>query len=101
MIKMFPSAAGSLSIEYGRSDAFTEFLRAEPTRKHAVQILAALLLLSEGIDISITLQSDQHQKSPGIFENWLQGHVSTLYDGENTNHKVQDATGCLLIDPCN
>ncbi|KAH9387101.1 uncharacterized protein NEMAJ01_1997 [Nematocida major] len=53
LIKMFPSATGVLSIEAGRANSLLRFLRAEHVRAHALHILAALLLLSEGADVPI------------------------------------------------
>ncbi|EHY65913.1 hypothetical protein NERG_00609 [Nematocida ausubeli] len=55
LIKMFPSADGDLSIEAGRSNALTNFLRADHVKKDTKYILAALLLLSEGVDIKIAV----------------------------------------------
>ncbi|KFG25089.1 uncharacterized protein NESG_02468 [Nematocida ausubeli] len=55
LIKMFPSADGDLSIEAGRSNALTNFLRADHVKKDTKYILAALLLLSEGVDIKINI----------------------------------------------
>ncbi|KAH9387059.1 uncharacterized protein NEMAJ01_1955 [Nematocida major] len=55
LILMFPSASGELSIEAGRPNAFTRFLRAPAVEKHAHQVLAALLLLSEGIDVPVCI----------------------------------------------
>ncbi|EHY66075.1 hypothetical protein NERG_00771 [Nematocida ausubeli] len=55
LIKMFPSAAWDLSIEAGRSNALTNFLRADHVKKDTKYILAALLLLSEGVDVKIAV----------------------------------------------
>ncbi|KAI5162704.1 hypothetical protein NEAUS04_1103 [Nematocida ausubeli] len=55
LIKMFPSADGNLSIEAGRPNALTNFLRADHVKEDAKYILASLLLLSEGIDIKIAV----------------------------------------------
>ncbi|KAI5138049.1 hypothetical protein NEAUS06_2401 [Nematocida ausubeli] len=55
LIKMFPSIDGDLSIEAGRSNALTNFLRADHVKKDTKYILAALLLLSEGVDIKIAV----------------------------------------------
>ncbi|EHY64828.1 hypothetical protein NERG_02231 [Nematocida ausubeli] len=55
LIKMFPSIDGDLSIEAGRSNAFTNFLRADHVKKDTKYILAALLLLSEGVDVKIAV----------------------------------------------
>ncbi|KAI5167383.1 hypothetical protein NEAUS04_2692, partial [Nematocida ausubeli] len=43
------------SIEAGRPNALTNFLRAEHVRKDTKYIFAALLLLSEGIDVKIAV----------------------------------------------
>ncbi|KAI5146946.1 hypothetical protein NEAUS05_0282 [Nematocida ausubeli] len=55
LIKMFPSIEEELSIEAGRSNAFTNFLRADHVKKDTKYILAALLLLSEGVDVKIAV----------------------------------------------
>ncbi|KAI5159664.1 hypothetical protein NEAUS03_0483 [Nematocida ausubeli] len=62
LIKMFPSADGSLSIEAGRPNALTNFLRADHVKKDAKYILAALLLLSEGADIKINVDHTEKKK---------------------------------------
>ncbi|KAI5133098.1 hypothetical protein NEAUS06_0549 [Nematocida ausubeli] len=62
LIKMFPSADGSLSIEAGRPNMITNFLRAEHVKKDAKYILAALLLLSEGVDIKIDVDHTGEKK---------------------------------------
>ncbi|KAI5151276.1 hypothetical protein NEAUS05_2455 [Nematocida ausubeli] len=55
LIKMFPSVDRDLSIEAGRSNALTNFLRADHVKKDTKYILAALLLLSEGVDLKISI----------------------------------------------
>ncbi|KAI5135172.1 hypothetical protein NEAUS06_1411 [Nematocida ausubeli] len=55
LIKMFPSADGNLSIEGGTPNMITSFLRTEHVKKDTKYILAALLLLSEGVDIKIAV----------------------------------------------
>ncbi|KAI5138131.1 hypothetical protein NEAUS06_2422, partial [Nematocida ausubeli] len=62
LIKMFPSIDGDLSIEAGRSNALTNFLRADHVKKDAKYILAALLLLSEGVDIKISIDHTREKK---------------------------------------
>ncbi|KAI5161590.1 hypothetical protein NEAUS03_1681 [Nematocida ausubeli] len=62
LIKMFPSIDGDLSIEAGRPNALTNFLRAEHVKKDAKYILAALLLLSEGVDIKINVDHTGQKK---------------------------------------
>ncbi|EHY64831.1 hypothetical protein NERG_02234 [Nematocida ausubeli] len=62
LIKMFPSIDGDLSIEAGRPNALTNFLRAEHVKKDTKYILAALLLLSEGVDIKINVDHAGEKK---------------------------------------
>ncbi|KAI5162954.1 hypothetical protein NEAUS03_2148, partial [Nematocida ausubeli] len=62
LIKMFPSVDGSLSIEAGRPNMITNFLRAEHVKKDTKYILAALLLLSEGADIKINIDHTGEKK---------------------------------------
>ncbi|EHY66372.1 hypothetical protein NERG_00011 [Nematocida ausubeli] len=62
LIKMFPSMFGDLSIEIDRSNALTNFLRAEHVKKDTKYILAALLLLSEGVDVKIAVESTKEKK---------------------------------------
>ncbi|KAI5163377.1 hypothetical protein NEAUS04_1512 [Nematocida ausubeli] len=62
LIKMFPSADGDLSIEAGRSNALTNFLREDHVKKDTKYILAALLLLSEGVDIKIIIDHTGEKK---------------------------------------
>ncbi|EHY66363.1 hypothetical protein NERG_00002 [Nematocida ausubeli] len=53
LIELFPSPTGDITIETRGNQSFVQFLRAETTEKHALQILAMLLLFSEGVDIPI------------------------------------------------
>ncbi|KAI5159329.1 hypothetical protein NEAUS03_0201 [Nematocida ausubeli] len=62
LIKMFPSIEEELSIEAGRSNALTNFLRADHVKKDTKYILAALLLLSEGVDIKINVDHTEKKK---------------------------------------
>ncbi|KAH9387108.1 uncharacterized protein NEMAJ01_2138, partial [Nematocida major] len=53
LIEMFPSVDGhTLSVAVARDDSFFQALQRMPS-KHAHYVLAALLLLSEGIDVPI------------------------------------------------
>ncbi|KAI5167431.1 hypothetical protein NEIRO03_1930 [Nematocida sp. AWRm78] len=60
LIMMFPSVSAHLSIETGRNDAITKFLRAEHVRPQASYILASLLLLSERIEIPIKIEKKKN-----------------------------------------
>ncbi|KAI5149298.1 hypothetical protein NEAUS05_1721 [Nematocida ausubeli] len=62
LIKMFPSVDGDISIEAGRPNMLTNFLRAAHVKKDAKYILAAFLLLSEGIDIKISVDKKEEKK---------------------------------------
>ncbi|KAH9387370.1 uncharacterized protein NEMAJ01_2266 [Nematocida major] len=54
LIEMFPSTDGhTLSVAVAREDSFFQFLQGMPTKQHAHYVLAALLLLSEGVDVPI------------------------------------------------
>ncbi|EIJ89419.1 hypothetical protein NEPAR07_1524 [Nematocida parisii] len=62
IIKMFPSAVGDLSIEAGRDNAFTLFLKSDTTKPYTKYILASLLLLSEGVDMRISVDYSNNKK---------------------------------------
>ncbi|KAI5164614.1 hypothetical protein NEAUS04_2340 [Nematocida ausubeli] len=53
LIELFPSPTGDITIETRGNQSFVQFLRAKTTEKHALQILALLLLFSEGVDVPI------------------------------------------------
>ncbi|KAI5159198.1 hypothetical protein NEAUS03_0111 [Nematocida ausubeli] len=55
LIDLFPSPTGDITIETRGNQSFVQFLRAEKTEKHALQILAMLLLFSEGVNIPIAV----------------------------------------------
>ncbi|KAI5160563.1 hypothetical protein NEAUS03_1211, partial [Nematocida ausubeli] len=57
LIELFPSPIGDITIETRGSQSFVQFLRAKTTEKHALKILAMLLLFSEGIDIPIEVNN--------------------------------------------
>ncbi|EHY64347.1 hypothetical protein NERG_02614 [Nematocida ausubeli] len=72
LIELFPSPTGDISIETRVSRSFIRALRAEKTEKHALQILAMLLLFSEGVDIPIeftqsALKVYEADKEKGIY----------------------------------
>ncbi|EHY65444.1 hypothetical protein NERG_01890 [Nematocida ausubeli] len=58
LIELFPSPTGDITIETRGSQSFIQFLRAKTTEKHSLQILAMLLLFSEGVDIPIEVTND-------------------------------------------
>ncbi|KAI5135901.1 hypothetical protein NEAUS07_1402 [Nematocida ausubeli] len=57
LIDLFPSPNGDITIETRGNQSFIQFLRAETTEKHALQILAMLLLFSEGVNIPIKVNN--------------------------------------------
>ncbi|KAI5162276.1 hypothetical protein NEAUS03_1970 [Nematocida ausubeli] len=57
LIDLFPSPNGDITIETRGNQSFIQFLRAETIEKHALQILAMLLLFSEGVDIPIKVNN--------------------------------------------
>ncbi|KAH9387060.1 uncharacterized protein NEMAJ01_1956 [Nematocida major] len=59
LVKLFPSANKTLSIESGRTDSFTNFLLADSVREHAHYIIATLFLLSEGVPVPIQCTADE------------------------------------------
>ncbi|KAH9387143.1 uncharacterized protein NEMAJ01_2039 [Nematocida major] len=60
LIEMFPSVDGhALSVTVGRKDSFFKALQRMPTKHHAHCVLAALLLLSEGVDVPITTTPEE------------------------------------------
>ncbi|EIJ87172.1 hypothetical protein NEPAR06_2350 [Nematocida parisii] len=64
MINMFPSEEGLLSIESSQSDSFYRFMREYKSKKDAVYLLAALLLLSEGVDIPLYVDASTTSEEP-------------------------------------
>ncbi|KAI5167063.1 hypothetical protein NEIRO03_1778 [Nematocida sp. AWRm78] len=59
LIYMFPCESGILSIESSKADSFTRFLRTNRNRLDTLYLLAALLLLSEGIDVPIVIENNE------------------------------------------
>ncbi|KAI5161947.1 hypothetical protein NEAUS04_0785 [Nematocida ausubeli] len=62
LIKMFPSEQGYLSIITKRQDSLYQFLISPEGMQNAKYILASLLLLSEGIDISLSFEEINEEK---------------------------------------
>ncbi|KAI5184023.1 hypothetical protein NEIRO03_1490 [Nematocida sp. AWRm78] len=61
-LKMFPSLRKTLSIETTKEDSFLIFLENEIVEPYTHTILAALLLLSEGLDIALTMEESTEGK---------------------------------------
>ncbi|KAI5160420.1 hypothetical protein NEAUS03_1123 [Nematocida ausubeli] len=55
LIDLFPSPTGDIAFETRGNQSFIQFLRAEKVEKHALKILAMLLLFSEGVNIPIKI----------------------------------------------
>ncbi|KFG26509.1 uncharacterized protein NESG_00657 [Nematocida ausubeli] len=59
LIELFPSPTGDITIETRGNQSFVQFLRAETTKERALQILAMLLLFSEGVNIPIDVSNKE------------------------------------------
>ncbi|KAI5159439.1 hypothetical protein NEAUS03_0298 [Nematocida ausubeli] len=57
LIELFPSPTGDITIETRGNQSFIQFLRAETTKEHSLNILAMLLLFSEGVDVPIKVNN--------------------------------------------
>ncbi|KAI5165407.1 hypothetical protein NEIRO03_0398 [Nematocida sp. AWRm78] len=55
LINMFPSENGVYSIESVKDDSFIRFLRMYKDKSYTLNLLAALFLLAEGVDIPIEI----------------------------------------------
>ncbi|OAG32523.1 hypothetical protein NEIG_01633 [Nematocida sp. ERTm5] len=62
MIYMFPCENRALSIEPCRNDSFTRVLRACRNKKDGLYLLAALFLLSEGVDVPIEIEKSVQEE---------------------------------------
>ncbi|EIJ92574.1 uncharacterized protein NEPG_02588 [Nematocida parisii ERTm1] len=63
IIHMFPSAMGDLSISSGISNSFSRFIAEHRKTPDVLYVLSALLLLSEGVDVSIKVERVNTTKS--------------------------------------
>ncbi|OAG33428.1 hypothetical protein NEIG_00983, partial [Nematocida sp. ERTm5] len=59
LINMFPSENGVYSIESEKSDSFTRFLREHKGKSYSLNLLAALFLLAEGVDVPIEIVDEK------------------------------------------
>ncbi|KAI5160719.1 hypothetical protein NEAUS03_1310 [Nematocida ausubeli] len=64
LIDLFPSPTGDITIETRGNQSFVQFLRAKTTEEYSLQILAMLLLFSEGVNIPI----DVNNKKLKVYE---------------------------------
>ncbi|KAI5138632.1 hypothetical protein NEAUS05_2439, partial [Nematocida ausubeli] len=62
LLKMFPSHSGNISIETEKTNSFYMFLKGIGSEEKVNQILASLLLLSEGINVLLTIESAEEGK---------------------------------------
>ncbi|KAI5182681.1 hypothetical protein NEIRO03_0332 [Nematocida sp. AWRm78] len=70
MIYMFPCANNTISIEPCRNDSFTRFLRVNNNGLESMYLLAALLLLSEGIYIPIEIENSIEGNERILLKDW-------------------------------
>ncbi|OAG33002.1 hypothetical protein NEIG_02686, partial [Nematocida sp. ERTm5] len=100
MIYMFPCENNNLSIESCKNDSFTRFLRAHCNKVDSLYLLASLLLLSEGIDVPISIEKNIHNGERILLKFdfdefsfidlplWLESIVP-----KETNQKMHDTNG--------
>ncbi|KAI5130559.1 hypothetical protein NEPAR04_2051 [Nematocida parisii] len=70
MIYMFPCVNNTISIEPCRNDSFTRFLRVNNSGLDSMYLLAALLLLSEGIYIPIEIENSIEGSERILLKDW-------------------------------
>ncbi|EIJ87541.1 uncharacterized protein NEPG_02585 [Nematocida parisii ERTm1] len=61
VIHMFPSENGYLSIDSQQKDSFTRLLRNQKSDTDSIYLLAALLLLSEGVCVPLNVVEDEEK----------------------------------------
>ncbi|KAI5169374.1 hypothetical protein NEIRO02_2662, partial [Nematocida sp. AWRm79] len=59
LINMFPSEHGVYSIESVKDDSFIQFLREHKDKSYSLNLLAALFLLAEGVDVPIEIVDEK------------------------------------------
>ncbi|KAI5132339.1 uncharacterized protein NESG_01065 [Nematocida ausubeli] len=62
LLKLFPSPIGDLTIHTSINNSFITFLSDQKVSQHAHKILAALLLMTEGIDVPLSLSGTKGNK---------------------------------------
>ncbi|KAI5163152.1 hypothetical protein NEAUS03_2217, partial [Nematocida ausubeli] len=67
LLKMFPSHSGNISIETEKANSFYMFLKGIGSEEKVNQILASLLLLSEGIHVLLTIKSAEGGENELVF----------------------------------
>ncbi|KAH9387449.1 uncharacterized protein NEMAJ01_2345 [Nematocida major] len=85
LIKLFPSVDGNLSIETGRNDSTTKFLRRKISEEEALRVLASLFLLSVGVDVPILPDTPDSSESP---EKLLSGVNRILARKDNKRREI-------------
>ncbi|KAH9385354.1 uncharacterized protein NEMAJ01_0250 [Nematocida major] len=79
LIEMFPSVDGhTLSVAVAREDSFFQALQGMPTKQHAHYVLAALLLLSEGVNVPIEATQKKITLGTSILGNLPPEHRKTV-----------------------
>ncbi|KAH9387443.1 uncharacterized protein NEMAJ01_2339 [Nematocida major] len=90
LIEMFPSTDGhTLSVAVDRDDSFFQFLHGMPTKQHAHYVLAALLLLSEGVDVPIKATQKTITLGTSILGNLPPEHRKTVGKESSTVFKTK------------
>ncbi|KAH9387145.1 uncharacterized protein NEMAJ01_2041 [Nematocida major] len=90
LIEMLPSTDGrTLSVAVDRDDSFFQFLQGMPTKQHAHYVLAALLLLSEGVDVPIKATQKKITLGTSILGNLPPEHRKTVAEESSTVLKTK------------
>ncbi|OAG32718.1 hypothetical protein NEIG_02551 [Nematocida sp. ERTm5] len=95
LINMFPCSDGALSIIAGRPDALTSFLLKDELKDGCIYILAALLLLSEQVGVSINAEIKEKEKEKLILKSadgntiYVDQSLVIYKDKENLEEKIK------------
>ncbi|KAI5166976.1 hypothetical protein NEIRO03_1555 [Nematocida sp. AWRm78] len=90
MITMFPTEGEHLSIESDSSDSFTRFLREHRDRPDSLYTLAALFLLTEGVNIPIKIVNESRNTGNKILVLKKKGAESRFHI--NLSMAIEDKT---------
>ncbi|KAH9387137.1 uncharacterized protein NEMAJ01_2033, partial [Nematocida major] len=90
LIEMFPSVDGhTLSVAVAREDSFFQALQRMPSKQHVHYVLAALLLLSEGVDVPIEATQKEIALGTSILGNLPPEHRKTVAEKSSTVFKTK------------
>ncbi|OAG33651.1 hypothetical protein NEIG_02059 [Nematocida sp. ERTm5] len=95
LINMFPSEYGVYSIESVKDDSFIQFLREHKDKSYSLNLLAALFLLAEGVDVPIEIVDEKGNtenkiiilEKKGIENEFFVNLSLTIEEGNEKNEK--------------